>query len=945
MAQFVDRRLNPRDKSLGNRQRFLRRVRSEVKRAVDKAVAERAIADVSKGGSVSIPTDGIDEPQFHLSGDSGEREFVLPGNKDFVAGDVIDKPKGKAGGGGQGREGAGSGRGEDPFSFALTEAEFLDILFEDLELPDLVKTSLKDAKAKEFRRAGYTSDGATPNLAVLRTMRVSMGRRMALRRPSASEVERLEAELEALRANPHGDIAERQRIVHLAREIERLKRRQRAIPFIDPIDVRYSRFSPVLVPRAKAVMFCLMDVSASMGEREKELAKRFFILLHLFLKRKYERVDIVFIRHTDEAAEVDEQEFFYGRETGGTVVSSALKEMMAIREARYPVADWNVYCAQASDGDNSGSRLARMRGAADAIDSSARPVLRLYRDRRRGRAARPQRQGIVARLRRPEGGCAGLRDGSRRRPRRHLPRLPQAFRQAADQGSRVMTATLEAARPLHPAGHLLFDGAEWDFETVHRVYDAIDEIAREELGLEVFPNQIEIISAEQMLDAYSSVGMPLMYAHWSYGKRFARDEALYRKGYTALAYEIVINSNPCISYCMEENTMAMQTLVIAHAAFGHNHFFRNNYLFQQWTDPAGILDYLDFAKHYVAACEERYGVEAVERTIDAAHALMGQGVFRYPRAPKLNLAEYERRRRERIEREEHDYVDLWRTVPGGTQARDADDPAEEDVRERKRSLRLPEENLLYFLEKNSPKLRNWQRELLRIVRNVAQYFYPQRQTKVMNEGCATFVHYTIVNRLYDKGLISEGALLEILHSHANVVAQFDYNDPRFGGFNPYALGFAMMQDIRRICETPTDEDRAWFPDIAGRKDWAAVLRDVWANYRDESFIRQFLSPRLIRQFRLFALADKATDSKVRVEAIHDDEGYRHVRSKLADSYDVGATDPDIQVVGADVMGDRPLILRHTMRNGVGLSDVGKEATLRHLRWLWGYEVRLEEAVN
>jgi uncharacterized sporulation protein YeaH/YhbH (DUF444 family) len=354
MAQFVDRRLNPRDKSLGNRQRFLRRVRSEVKRAVDKAVAERTIADVSKGGSVSIPTDGIDEPQFHLSRDSGEREFVLPGNKEFVAGDTIDKPKGKAGGG-PGRDGSGAGRGEDPFSFALTEAEFLDILFEDLELPDLVKTSLKDAKAKEYRRAGYTSDGATPNLAVLRTMRVSMGRRIALRRPSATEVERLEKELEALRANPGVGIAERQRIVHLAREIERLKRRQRAIPFIDPIDVRYSRFSPVLVPRAKAVMFCLMDVSASMGEREKELAKRFFILLHLFLKRKYEQVDIVFIRHTDEAAEVDEHEFFYGRETGGTVVSSALKAMTAAREARYPVSDWNVYCAQASDGDNSGA--------------------------------------------------------------------------------------------------------------------------------------------------------------------------------------------------------------------------------------------------------------------------------------------------------------------------------------------------------------------------------------------------------------------------------------------------------------------------------------------------------------------------------------------------------------------------------------------------------------
>jgi uncharacterized protein len=354
MAHFVDRRLNPRDKSLGNRQRFLRRARAEVKRAVDKAVAERSIANAGKGGPVSIPTDGIGEPQFHLSGDSGEREYVLPGNKDFVAGDRIDKPKGGVAGG-SGREGSESGSGNDQFSFALSEAEFLDILFEDLELPDLVKASLKDVSAKEFRRVGYTNDGATPNLAVLRTMRISMSRRFALRRPTHAEVERLEAELAALRARATPELADQTRIDELYADIERLKRRQRAVPFIDPIDVRYNRFTPTNVPRAKAVMFCLMDVSASMGEREKDLAKRFFILLHLFLKRKYERVDIVFIRHNHEAAEVDEQEFFYGRETGGTVVSSALKAMVAAREARYSAADWNVYCAQASDGDNSGS--------------------------------------------------------------------------------------------------------------------------------------------------------------------------------------------------------------------------------------------------------------------------------------------------------------------------------------------------------------------------------------------------------------------------------------------------------------------------------------------------------------------------------------------------------------------------------------------------------------
>src|ERR1700727_171954 len=286
MAQFVDRRLNPRHKSLFNPQRFLRRARVEVRRAVDKAVAERTIADASKGGAVSIPTDGIGEPQFHLSNESGEREYVRAGNKEFVAGDRVEKPKG-GGAGGSGREGSESGSDKDPFSFALSEAEFLDILFEDLELPDLIKASLKDMSAKEFRRAGYSNDGATPNLAVLRTMRVSMGRRFALHRPTGAEIERLEAELAALQAKAVPELADESRIIELCADIERLRRRQRSVPFIDPIDVRYNRFTPTNVPRAKAVMFCLMDVSASMGEREKDLAKRFFILLHLFLSRKY----------------------------------------------------------------------------------------------------------------------------------------------------------------------------------------------------------------------------------------------------------------------------------------------------------------------------------------------------------------------------------------------------------------------------------------------------------------------------------------------------------------------------------------------------------------------------------------------------------------------------------------------------------------------------------
>ena len=356
MPQFIDRRLNPRDKSLGNRMRFLKKTRARIKEAVDKAVRERTIGDAAKGGSVSIPTDGINEPMFHDADSGGDRSRVLPGNKEFVSGDRLDKPKG--GQGGRGRQGAQDGDGEDAFTFALSEEEFLDLLFEDLELPDLIKASLKDAKLAEPRRAGYSANGLIPNLNVLRTMRQSLSRRLALRRPSRSEIERIETRLAEIAELPPTE-ALKEEEARLLADLKRARHLQRAIPFIDPIDVRYNRFTRVIVPRAKAVMFCLMDVSASMGEREKDLAKRFFILLHLFLKRKYERVDVVFIRHTHEAREVDEHEFFYGRETGGTVVSTALEAMAEIRDKRYSPAEWNVYCAEASDGDNSGGDTER----------------------------------------------------------------------------------------------------------------------------------------------------------------------------------------------------------------------------------------------------------------------------------------------------------------------------------------------------------------------------------------------------------------------------------------------------------------------------------------------------------------------------------------------------------------------------------------------------------
>nr|MBA3446317.1 SpoVR family protein [Pseudaminobacter sp.] len=429
------------------------------------------------------------------------------------------------------------------------------------------------------------------------------------------------------------------------------------------------------------------------------------------------------------------------------------------------------------------------------------------------------------------------------------------------------------------------------------------------------------------------------YRHWSFGKHFLQEQHLYRKGNRGLAYELVINSNPCITYLMEENTMAIQALVTAHASFGHNHFFKNNYLFKQWTDAAVILDYMEFAKSYIAGCEEKYGLGAVESILDAAHALMEQAVFRYRRPPRLSSAKERERVRERLDYEESIFSDLWRTLPA---AREGGDPgaAEREALERKKTLNLPEENLLYFLEKNSLILEPWQREILRIVRVIAQYFYPQRQTKVMNEGCATFVHYTIMNTLFDQGRIGEGTMLEILQSHSSVVFQPSFDDPRFSSFNPYALGFAMMQDIERICMKPTSEDRDWFPDIAGNGDWRGTLLNAWASHRDESFILQHLSPALIRKLRLFMLDDDVKESHYRVASIHDERGYSNIRSALARSLDISASQPDIQVVDVDLLGDRHLRLRHTVRDGIVLAPESRDSTLRHVRRLWGYDVSL-----
>lgn len=351
MSYIVDRRLNGKNKSTVNRQRFLHRYKKHIKRAVDEAVTKRSITDLESGESVSIPKRDLSEPIFH-HGRGGRREMIHPGNKEFVTGDQIQRPPGGQGGGGSGEgDPSDSGEGLDDFVFQISQEEFLEFLFEDLELPNLVKRQLQGIESFKYVRAGVVSQGNPAKLNIVRSMRQAYSRRIALTGASRKKLRACKQERDAL-LEQDPVLRDKARLAFLEEEILRLERRIRKIPFIDTFDLRYNLHVKQPKPTSKAVMFCLMDVSGSMNQAMKDMGKRFFILLYMFLKRNYERIEVVFIRHHTSAKEVDEEEFFYSRETGGTIVSSALKMMRDILNERYPTDEWNVYGAQASDGDN-----------------------------------------------------------------------------------------------------------------------------------------------------------------------------------------------------------------------------------------------------------------------------------------------------------------------------------------------------------------------------------------------------------------------------------------------------------------------------------------------------------------------------------------------------------------------------------------------------------------
>jgi len=353
-THVIDRRLNGKNKSAVNRERFLKRYRQHIKKAVSDAIDKRSITDIERGESVSIPTKDIAEPTFR-HGKGGRREDIHPGNKEFITGDVLPKPPSGAGSGGGQGEASDSGEGMDEFVFNISQEEFLDFMFEDLELPNLIKKQLKDTISYKYVRAGFANKGIPAKINIVRSLKGAYARRIALTGKSKNEIKQLEKKLEALKAEPEVKdpaFSNNDLIKNLEDQIQKLKDRIKKIPWIDDFDLKFNQHIKQPVPSTSAVMFCLMDVSGSMSQMHKDIAKRFFILLYMFLRRNYKKIDVVFIRHHTSAKEVDEEEFFYSRETGGTIVSSALKLMQEVMEQRYPASDWNIYAAQASDGDN-----------------------------------------------------------------------------------------------------------------------------------------------------------------------------------------------------------------------------------------------------------------------------------------------------------------------------------------------------------------------------------------------------------------------------------------------------------------------------------------------------------------------------------------------------------------------------------------------------------------
>ncbi len=483
-----------------------------------------------------------------------------------------------------------------------------------------------------------------------------------------------------------------------------------------------------------------------------------------------------------------------------------------------------------------------------------------------------------------------------------------------------------------------YTGSDWTFEMIENIWEDITKIAKK-YDIDYYEPQIEIISSEQMLDNYSVTGMPVYYPHWSFGKRFTNDKKGYVAGQKGLAFEIVINSNPSICYIMENNSIALQILVLAHAAVGHSAYFKNNYLFKAHTEADTIIDFLIYGRDFILECEKKYGAGKVERLLDACHALSSFSIDKsiaptFKSRAFLNLMEEAREKQDLS-----NVSELWDTLF--------------EKKTKAVTNNYNEENILRFIRDHSNALDEWEKSILSICMYINQYFYPQMQTQVGNEGFATFWHYTLMHDMYEADLIDDGIMLEFLDNHNGVIRQSVafftdkegkvQQNKNYGGINPYALGFAMYKDIRRICENPTERDKETMPHLIGQ-NWVDVVKDAAYNYNDSSFVNQFLSPQVIDDLKLMSLTDEAKGHYYEIDGTSAESNYDDIRKALARQYDLELRLPQIQVTNqmTNQVGNEALILTYTSTNDRHLHQKYSDKTVAFIRKLWGQPVVLKD---
>ncbi len=502
----------------------------------------------------------------------------------------------------------------------------------------------------------------------------------------------------------------------------------------------------------------------------------------------------------------------------------------------------------------------------------------------------------------------------------------------------------------------LFINEDWTTEDLNKAWKTLDKLAQT-YGWKGYEPQIEVIGASHMLDRYSSVGLPSMYSHWSFGKERIEQERAYNAGQMGLAYEMIINSNPSVCYLLDTNSNCMQLLVLAHAAVGHSHFFKHNYLFKEWSDADSILEYMEYAQNYIKKCEIQYGEDKVTKLLDECHNLRGQGAFHYKRNQLSVTQELERLKKvELLKEQDVSVLDIVKVDPKKAYKKEAQideeidwnlgisltDFLNHDIIKDENMIKDHQENLVYFLEQHSLWLEPWQKEIVRIIRVIAQYFYPQTQTRMMNEGFAVFVQYTLITELYNQKMITDGQFLEFLTYHTSVLYQPGVYVKYYNGLNPYTLGYHIFRDIKRMCESPTEEDKKWFPNIAGSNNWLEIINDAVRNYKDESFILQYLSPKVIRDLKLFSIDFDVENHPeyAEVSGVHNDEDYLFIRSSLSKQYQRSSRTPTLKVVAACPQR-RTMVVAYKQEDENPLSEEVLYP-LRSIGYLWGYTVELLE---